>query len=338
MPAPKTEISEIVTALGMTGATTIDAGLATPPAAFVNVAPSVWERLRVAYETGEHADVFAAAWDNGRAFLAARDGLRERRPATIEWRGPSRPVGYDAIPADLRVDHVYLVSCKHLSKLLHNVAPAHLFERALIVRRGLEPATDWYSAVAGDAYQAFYEAVRDVVAIPGLPASVSALSGTQRGLLRRALSVSKNWPEDLGPHYVEFAHAVARASAARWSVQLPSRSTREEQLWRLLRHASAPYFVLGASAQDPMRLRIATPWDWRQAFEFGSFEVTPDLQAAQPQVRWAGSVRRRLDDAHLVVAGYVEIRWSHGRFRQPPEAKVQLSTKPEDVPGYFSLR
>lgn len=337
MPAPKTEISELVTALGMTRAPTIEAGLTRPPASFVNVVPNVWERLRATYEVGEHQELFVAAWENGRAFLGAADALRGRPAARIEWRGPSRPVGYDAIPADLRVDHVYLVSCKHLSKVLHNVAPAHLFERALIVRRGLEAASDWYLTIAGDAYQSFYERVREAVAIPGLPASVSALTAAQRNLLRGALSATKAWPHGLHAHYVDFAHEVARASAERWSQQLPTRSTREEQLWRLLRHASAPYFVLGASAKDPMRLRIATPWDWRQAFEFESFEVTADEHAAQPQVRWAGRVRRRVDNAPLTVSGYVEIRWSHGRFRQPPEAKVQLSTKHEDVPGYFAL-
>jgi len=337
LPAPKTEISEIVTALGMTAAPTLEAGLAAPTAAFVNVPAGVWARLRTSYEAGEHADLFGVAWDNGRAFLAAADALRGRPPARIEWRGPTRPVGYDTIPADLRVDHVYLVSCKHLSRVLHNIAPAHLFERALIVRRGSEPTTDWYLAIAGDAYQTFYDAVREVVAIPGLPRSVSALSSAQRNVLRRALSDGKRWPGSLGAPYVEFAHTVARASAARWSMQLSSKSTREEQLWRLLRHASAPYFVLGASVRDPMRLRIATPWDWRQAFEFRSFDIVADEAAAQPQVRWASTVRRRSDGAELVVSGYVEIRWSHGRFRQPPEAKVQLSTNHEDVPGYFAL-
>jgi hypothetical protein len=37
-------------------------------------------------------------------------------------------------------------------------------------------------------------------------------------------------------------------------------------LWRILRMGSAPYFMLGASPEGPLRLRVATPWDWRQQF------------------------------------------------------------------------
>jgi hypothetical protein len=33
----------------------------------------------------------------------------------------------------------------------------------------------------------------------------------------------------------------------------------------------------------------------------------------------------------------VELRWSHGRFGGPPEAKVYLDTPHHEVPGYHSL-
>jgi len=55
-------------------------------------------------------------------------------------------------------------------------------------------------------------------------------------------------------------------------------------------------------------------------------------------VRWHAVVR---DLAHgrdeLTVEGHVEIRWSHGRFSGPPEAKVYLDTPFIDVPGYWAL-
>jgi hypothetical protein len=38
-----------------------------------------------------------------------------------------------------------------------------------------------------------------------------------------------------------------------------------------------------------------------------------------------------------VVEGHVEIRWSHGRFASPPEAKVYLDTPHHQVPGYWPL-
>ena len=33
---------------------------------------------------------------------------------------------------DLRVDHVYLVSCKYLSNILFNVSPASVFDSLLV--------------------------------------------------------------------------------------------------------------------------------------------------------------------------------------------------------------
>lgn len=33
----------------------------------------------------------------------------------------------------------------------------------------------------------------------------------------------------------------------------------------------------------------------------------------------------------------MEIRWSHGRFAQPPEAKVYIDTPTDELPGYFPI-
>jgi len=107
--------------------------------------------------------------------------------------------------------------------------------------------------------------------------------------------------------------------------------------WRLLRIGSAPYFVLGSSPAGPLRLRIATPWDWRQEFRLVAFDVHAQL-AGQPRVGWRALVHERHSGAERSVAGHIEIRWSHGRFGAPPEAKAYLDTAHVDVPGYFPLR
>jgi len=65
----------------------------------------------------------------------ADDGLRGRPPRIVEWKGAHRDPAAEAVPADLRIDHVYLVSCKYLSKVLANAAPSRLFERTQIRRR-----------------------------------------------------------------------------------------------------------------------------------------------------------------------------------------------------------
>jgi hypothetical protein len=108
-------------------------------------------------------------------------------------------------------------------------------------------------------------------------------------------------------------------------------------LWRLLRMGSAPYFVLGSTAAQSLRLRIATPWDWKQLFGLIRLEVFPQA-GGQPRVGWLATVRERSTGQVHEVAGHVEVRWSHGRFGGPPEAKGYLDTRHHLVPGYFPLR
>src|SRR5664280_1686897 len=53
--------------------------------------------------------------------------------------------------------------------------------------------------------------------------------------------------------------------------------------------------------------------------------------------RRRGRTHRPPDGLTRTVAGHVEIRWSHGRFAQPPEAKVYLDTPMAQLPGYHQL-
>lgn len=327
MPAPRTEITELATGLGTLGSPDIDAALARLPLELVNVEPEVWDRLVTARAAGEHPEAFEAAFANGRAFLEAVDGLRRRPPRLIEWKGPHRPQGLDPVPVDLRIDHVYLVSCKYASKVLLNTSPASLFG-------GTETGDDWYAAVAPEQYQQLYAVVRSSLDGGHLPPFVSDLAAHHREHLRSRLS--GKWPPGLADPYRELAAEVGRASAARWRMELSTRSRQERVLWRLLRITSAPYYVLGTGRGGSMRLRVSTPWDWRRRFAFRRFEIWGD-DAGQPQVRWRAEVMDRELDCERTVDGHVEVRWSHGRFAGPPEAKVYLDTPHEDVPGYIPL-
>jgi hypothetical protein len=117
---------------------------------------------------------------------------------------------------------------------------------------------------------------------------------------------------------------------------MPTLARREEMLWRLLRLNPAPYFVLGSSHTSTIRLRIGTPWDWRQQFRLVDFEVRGDENAGQPTVRWTGAIARKETGDVVEIAGHVGVRWSHGRF-SAVEAKVYLDTPHDAVPGYLPI-
>ena len=329
----KTAISEVVTGLGMFGHDDIATALAARPSALANVTGPDWQRMLDAWTAGTHRDLFVASWMNGQAFLRARDALRGRPPLVVEWKGPHRSVGDEAIPADLRVDHVYFVSCKYFSRIVVNASPEHLFDRVLTGGHGQRSTVNWFQEIAPHEHGALYAVVRDSVAT-ALPAEVTALNAGQRRELAHSFDRGRGWPGDGEALYAALVARVATESARRWRAAIDSKS--EAMLWRLLRIGSAPYFVLGASPKGFTRFRIATPWDWRQRFELRKFEV--DARAGgQPMVAWDAIVRRRADDTEVPVCGHVEIRWSHGRFCGPPEAKVYLDTPHNDVPGYFAL-
>src|SRR5262245_45612424 len=114
----------------MTGRDTVAAAIAQRPPE-LRITPSTWAHLAQLEASGRHARAFEHGFRNGRAFLAAPDAPGGRLPRLTEWTGGRRPPGDEVVPADLRVDHVYLVSCKYLSRSLHNPSPARLVDGLL---------------------------------------------------------------------------------------------------------------------------------------------------------------------------------------------------------------
>jgi hypothetical protein len=337
-----TKLTELVTGLGMLGGDHPLATLPAMPGELRNVDPTTWDALVEAWHDDANRHLVDAAFDNGRFFFGAADALRGRRPRTIEWTGPQRSPGDEVAPVDLRVDHVYLVSCKYLSKITMNASPAHLFERLLTGGHGRR-GTDWYRQIAPDEYDALWRASRAFLRDEH-PEVVDAddpndlAKEHRRAVAAKLRAGSKAWPSELVADYQALCAAVSVRSARAWQQSIASAPSggAEAMLWRLLRIGSAPYFVLGASAQAaPLRLRVASPWDWRQAFTFRSLRIEA-MPGGQPMVSWHADYTDE-SGRPRTVDGHVEIRWSHGRFSGPPEAKVYLDTPFDQVPGYWSI-
>ncbi len=329
MPALRTEITEIVTGLGMFGFPDLRHALAVRPRALRNVDEGVYELLERALRNGGHDALFRRAWNNGVRFAGSPEGLRGRPPWLIEWKGGHRPPGYEQIPADLRVDHVYLVSCKYGSKILMNAAPAALFEDSS------QPGDDWFGRVAPEEYQQFYSECRRLVG-GRLPPSVKGLDRADRRRLKQELP--RRLEGSAKAAYLALTDAVSSGSSLAWAGFLATPRRQEEVLWRLLRMQSAPYFVLGESREGhPLAYRVSTPWDLRASHRFLSFRHRPEPDRGQAVVSWEARLAEARSGAVHRVKGHVEIRWSHGKFAQVPEAKVYLDTPHHLVPGYVPL-
>jgi len=331
MASSRTKITEIVTGLAMMGFPSVDRALAVRPDWFHNVTDDEYDLLADERARGDFEADFETAWHHGERFLASADGLRGRVPDRVEWQGPGKPPGYDQIPADLRVDHVFLVSCKYGSDILYNASPAHVFDRLLAEKRG--DRTDWFLEVAPEAYQDLYERSVGAADLDDMPTAVAELDGESRQRLKDALPTRGAWPDDLAAPYRDFVNAVSVATAHRWKDNLSDRADQELMLWRLLRFQPAPYFVLGQSSDGtPLRFRVGTPSDFRRNYAIRAFDVWADAMG-QPMVRW----RAELRGARKPIEGHVEVRWSRGRFGGVPEAKVILDTPHHDVANYHAI-
>ena len=335
MADDKTTVTELATALGCLDFGTASWSVLQRPRQLL-VGDPAWEQLERGLHDPDLLALADVAFTNGAAFAAHPEGLAGRRPGRIEWTGGRRPPGDQVIPADLRIDRVYLVSCKYSSKVLHNAAPARLFDHLLLATDGHD-RSDWYSVVAPSEHRHLAAAAAAAVGCPFPDGDPADASPAHRRRLRDALrEVGRSWPSGTEESYEALCRTVSRATADRWRSAARSASAKETLLWRILRLASAPYFVVGSHGAATMRLRIDTPWDWRQEFELRAFDIEPD-HAGQPQVRWAATVYDRAAGVARPVEGHVEIRWSHGRFGAPPEAKVYLDTPHAAVPGYVTL-
>jgi len=328
-----TLITEIGTGLGMIPRidlrTVFEGGA---PVELVGVDSVTWESLQMWWSTGACAQEFSDAFEDGRYFYESDLGLRRRPPLTIEWKGPHQSPEDDPLPADLRIDGVFIVSCKNLSKVLLNPSPAALFRSAL--RSPELGGQDWYEEVAPVELASLYSASIRHLGVSDFPSLPAELNRGQRDFLKDRLA--RRWPDALAPEVAELVSAVSARSAALINQTLATRRDRERFYWRLLRIHSAPYFILGRQSSGPARLRVLTPWDLRRRFAFGGLEVHP-ATAGQPQVEWRAFFTDNDTGVPIETVGHVEIRWSHGRFCGAPESKVYLDTPHGDACGYIRI-
>ena len=330
--AASTKVSEIATALGMLRPTLPEA-MSHRPTELVGVSDEAWRQLLGLYHAGGHSKLFAKAFANGRVFARSDRGLRQRHPNTVEWSGPFQARWTSAIPADLRVDDVYLVSCKYDSKILHNTSPARFFESRLT--ESLRSTGAWFDSIALEQYQVYFTAVRSHYGLTGVSADVTKLDAADRSILKHALP--RQLPDELSAEQAAFCHAMATASVERWRKSVTSLRQRQEFALSLLRIPQAIYFLLGVDGPASLRFKVASRWDWAKQYEVRELKMSGRDGAMQPTVDWRLVVTDTALHTDVVVEGHVEVRWSHGRFLGAPEAKVKLDTALRAVPGYLAL-
>ena len=206
---------------------------------------------------------------------------------------------------DLRIDHVYLVSCKYLSRNIANPSPARLFD-GLLATSGQWEQTDWYEVVAPEELRALYDACRRATGLVDLPADPGALDSEQRQRLRRALP-GRAYPPEARHAYRQLCARVSTASAQRWRATLAPGARRRPNGWCGVCSASAtpPTTSWGPTPAG----RCASGWRARGTGARPSSSVGLDITAAtsgQPQVNWTASY---VEQRHRARGGRYRDTW-----------------------------
>lgn len=333
MATDKTKLTEVGTAVGLV----YDPGQAWPEGlAHVHVPGiprEVWQPIVLpATEVGSpHKDLLLHALANGHAFRTKV--LSGRVPQRIEWIGATRSVWTSDVPRDLVVDGVWFIQAKYDSHCVLNTSPGAVVDD-LLVDHSIGTRTSWFEEVAANALQGFYEQVRARTAEP-LPDDVRDLDRHHRAVIKPLMKAERHASEREAEAYIELARTTSVETARRWQRHIDAATLpqRTQMLFRLLRIAGGPYWLLGAKGKNPVQLRVTDTRSWRELFELKKFTVV-DAHAGQPQVNWRAIVADRGTGERQPVEGYCEIRWSHGKLQGNPECKVQVTTPLEHIAGY----
>ena len=279
MPSLRTEVTEIVTGLAMLGVGDVDWALAERPRRWPTSTTAHWERLASARRDPAHAADFSSAVGQRPRLPAGRPtGCRGRPPLQVEWKGPDKLPAVADVPADLRIDHVYLVSCKYLSKILRNSSPAGLFDGCL-GERPADTVADWCALAAPGEYEDLWQAVRDDLPDtelpqrgrrPGPPAAGRAGGGPPR----EAGAPGRQGLPALRPRW-------PTGRPDRWWAALPDARPRTDAVAHAAPHRRA---VLRARLvrRHSLRLRIDTRGTGASASSLKAFEGCGASRRASP--------------------------------------------------------
>lgn len=336
MATTRTQLTELATAAGML----YDPSQPWPGCLeqldIPGIEDATWKPVVLAHTGVGDADkdLLQRALANGNAFR--QTVLKGRRPERIEWTGSAKSTWLSDIPRDLVIDHVWFVQAKYDSSCVLNTSPGALVD-SLLAEDGREQRLSWFEEVASNQLQDYYEAVSARLVDVELPGDVRDLDGRSRDVLKAAMrSTVASQAEDEA--YARLCRAVSIETVLRWRHRLEASSAarRTQMLFRMLRIAGGPYWVLGVKGARPVRLSVTDTRAWRERYELKRFSVT-DAHAGQPQVDWRAEILDHLDSEMVAVEGRCEIRWSHGKLQGNPECKVQVATSLDQIPGYAPL-
>ena len=137
----------------------------------------------------------------------ARRAARPARRSSSSGRARTGRPATKSVPADLRVDHVYLVSCKYLSRIVVNASPQHLFDRLLKGGHGQRTAATGSTRSRPTSTPRCTTTVRAASVDSRCPTTSPTLDAEQRRALAHSFERGSAWPGDGDARYAALVDA-----------------------------------------------------------------------------------------------------------------------------------
>jgi DNA modification methylase len=259
----------------------------------------------------------------------------------LQWSGPRKQAKAASEAEDLIVANTP-VSIKASSNLLDNFSPFRIFQS---IPSGTPPpdrSENWFFRTDPKGYQDLYAAVRNI-RLDHFPKTVKNFESVANTNMREEIEeeISKLSGRQLATFNklkVEMYRTIASKSANTFNANYKksmlegSRTAIKQEIVRyLFRLGTKEYVLVGTDNTKSYAVLLPSLNQWIKDWEIIQVVASPDLEREQSIVNLAVEYRNKVDKTLYTANFHVEIRWSHGKFRQSPEAKLYKDFKWADI-------
>jgi DNA modification methylase len=251
---------------------------------------------------------------------------------SANWCGPQKQARTDSGPRDILAANTS-ISIKAGSNIISNFSPAHLFESIPQGSAAPDRAENWYLKMNPSGYQKVYSFVQQI-RLEHFPKKVDEFeqdaSKNDRDEMQAEISkLIDGEKQEFETLYKDMCHRVAEASANvfnnNYSTAMKGPSRRwviESVAKNLFRLDSSEYIMAGSSGRNGYAIRMPSLSEWKREWEIVDVKAIPDITRGQSVVQLEIKYKRKKEPSEYHAHFHAEIRWSHGKFSQSPEAKL----------------
>jgi modification methylase len=268
---------------------------------------------------------------------------------SLKWIGPEKLARTDSGARDILAANIP-ISVKAGSNILANTSPAFIFESLPQGSPAPDRSENWFFLIDPLGYQALYSFVRNIRLDKSIfPELVGVFENEASKNEREEIKdeIEKLSPEkriEFNSLYHAMCKKVAEGSSERFNTYFSNsmhgvsrRYVTENLIRNLFRLDTIEYILMGTSGSKVYAIKMPSLSQWKKEWELVDVFATPDLNRGQSRVQITVRFKNKKTKEIHSAQFHVEIRWSHGKFTQNPEAKLYKDFNWENIPFIETL-